>query len=118
MTNSASSLQVLPVSQRTMGSPRVLIARLSAIGDCVQTLPQACALRDAWPEAHITWVVEKAAAPLVAASDAVDRVVVVPKRFITSPRVLLALREELCQEPIDIAFDPQGLTKSALAAWL
>ena len=50
---------------RRVGSPRIAIARLSAVGDCVQTMPLASALRDLAPDAHIAWIVEKAAAPLV-----------------------------------------------------
>ena len=42
---------------------RILITRLSAVGDCVQTMPLACAFRDLFPQAHIAWVVERAAAP-------------------------------------------------------
>ena len=37
---------------------RILIARLSHIGDCIATLPVACAIRTALPEATIGWVVE------------------------------------------------------------
>src|SRR3954447_22375198 len=83
------------------GQPRVLIVRLSAIGDCVQTMPLACAIRDRWPGAHVTWVVEKASAPLVEACEAVDRVVVLPKRFPTSWRLLLRLRSALPEYEFD-----------------
>jgi lipopolysaccharide heptosyltransferase I len=101
-----------------VGQPRVLIVRLSAIGDCVQTMPLACAVRDHWPEAHVTWVVEKASAPLVELCDAVDRVIVLPKRFATSWRLLVKLRSILADSNFDFALDPQGLTKSGLVSWL
>jgi len=110
--------KTIDISQRKGGSPRVLIVRLSAVGDCMQTMPLACAVRDAWPDAHLTWVVEKGAAPLVANCDAVDRAIVVPKGFATSPRLLLALRRELQRGAYDVSLDPQGLTKSGLVAWL
>jgi lipopolysaccharide heptosyltransferase I len=100
------------------GNPRVLIVRLSAIGDCVQTMPLACAVRDHWPGSHVTWVVEKASAPLVEACDAVDRVIVLPKRFATSWRLLVKLRSVLANSKFDFALDPQGLTKSGLVSWL
>jgi lipopolysaccharide heptosyltransferase I len=100
------------------GSPRVLIVRLSAIGDCVQTMPLAGAVRARWPEAQITWVVEKVSAPLVAACDAVDRIVVVPKGFSTSTKLLRQLRSVLSATGFDFALDPQGLTKSGLVGWL
>jgi lipopolysaccharide heptosyltransferase I len=106
------------VSGRKTGQPRVLIVRLSAVGDCVQTMPLACAVRQHWPAAHITWIVEKGSAPLVEAHEAVDRVVVLPKRFATSLGLLGWLRREMRRDPIDVALDPQGLTKSGLVAWL
>ncbi len=34
-------------------APRILITRLSAIGDCILTLPLACALREHWPDAKL-----------------------------------------------------------------
>jgi lipopolysaccharide heptosyltransferase I len=110
--------KVASISPRKAGNPRVLIVRLSAVGDCVQTMPLACAVREQWPDAHLTWVVEKGAAPLVEACDAVDQVIVLPKRFATSPSLLARLRRELRREPFHFTLDPQGLTKSGLVAWL
>jgi heptosyltransferase-1 len=43
----------------------ILIIKLSAIGDVIHTLPSLAALRGLYPDAHITWVVEEAAADLV-----------------------------------------------------
>src|SRR5262245_12042961 len=110
--------KTIDISNRKSGSPRLLIVRLSAVGDCVQTMPLACAVREHWPDAHITWAAEKASAPLVEINDAVDRVLVLPKRFATSPRLLWRLRGELRRERFDYSLDPQGLTKSGLVAWL
>src|SRR5262245_30074110 len=118
MTHNLRVPRAVDVSARKAGEPRVLIARLSAVGDCVQTMPLVCAVRERWPEAHITWVVEKGAAPLVEANDAVDRVMVLPKRFARSLGTLRWLRRNLRQERMDVSLDPQGLTKSGLVAWL
>ncbi len=57
-------------------APKVLMVKLSAIGDVVHTLPALNALRRFRPEAHITWLVEQAAADLVIGHPAVDRVLV------------------------------------------
>jgi heptosyltransferase-1 len=110
--------QITDISQRKSGSPRVLIVRLSAVGDCVQTMPLACAVRQRWPDAHLTWVVEKGAAPLVAACDAVDSLITLPKGFAKSPALLFRLRRELRREQFHFSLDPQGLLKSGLVAWL
>lgn len=97
---------------------RILITRLSAVGDCVQTMPLACALRDLFPQAHIAWVVERAAAPLVETLTEVNRVIVVPKKALHSPRSIWRIRRELRAERFDLALDPQSLVKSAALAWL
>lgn len=97
---------------------RVLITRLSAIGDCVQTLPIATAIRARYPRAMIAWCVEPAAAPLVKAHPAVNRVVVLKKGYLKSPALVWKARAELRALKCDIAIDPQSLSKSALAAWL
>jgi lipopolysaccharide heptosyltransferase I len=110
--------QITDISQGKSGSPRVLIVRLSAVGDCVQTLPLACAVKQQWPDAHLTWVVEKGSAPLVAACDAVDSLITLPKGFAKSPALLLRLRRELLRERFHFSLDPQGLLKSGLVAWL
>ena len=109
---------VVECQNRPGGSPRVLIVRLSAVGDCVQTLPLACAVRDHFPEAEVTWVVERPAAPLVALCPAVDRLVVLPRGFALRPRAVWWLRGVLRRLRPDITLDPQGLTKSGLVAWL
>src|SRR5262245_114072 len=118
MTHNLRVPRAVDVSARKAGEPRVLIARLSAVGDCVQTMPLACAVRERWPEAHVTWVVEKGAAPLVETNEAVDRVIVLPKRCATSLKMLLWLRRGLRAGRFDVSLDPQGLTKSGLVAWL
>ncbi len=55
---------------------KILIVKLSAIGDVLHTLPALNAIRSAYPSAHITWLVEAAAAPLVVGHPALDRVIV------------------------------------------
>jgi ADP-heptose:LPS heptosyltransferase len=102
----------------TGGEPRILITRLSAIGDCVQTLPVAWALRDQFPRAFIAWAVEPIAAPIITATPAVDQVIVVPKGMVKSPRMAWQVRSRLLPLRFDIAIDPQALTKSSAIGWL
>lgn len=59
-----------------MARPRILIVKLSAIGDVVHTLPALNAIRRHFPQAHITWLVEEAAADLVIGHPALDEVLV------------------------------------------
>src|SRR5262245_40865138 len=59
-------------------SSRVLIVKMSSIGDVVQALPVATALRRRDTGVRITWAVEHDLAPLVEGHPAVDRVVRFP----------------------------------------
>ncbi len=100
------------------GSPRLLISRMSAIGDTILTLPVAGALRDAYPDAFIAWVVEQKSAAMVRQHAFLDAVVELQRGWFTSPRGILKARRQLRALNIDTSIDCQGNTKSALACWL
>lgn len=99
-------------------TPRILISRMSAIGDAILTLPVACALRDHFPKAYIGWVVEKKAAPMIRNHRALDQVIEFERGWFTSLRGIRNAREQLLPHEFEIAIDCQGLTKSALAGKL
>ena len=102
------------------GHPRVLLVRLSALGDCLHALPVAVELRRQLPGAHIGWAIEALGHQVLRDHPAVDRFHLYPRRSppLRFARDLLALRRELHAERYDIALDLQGLTKSGLVAWL
>lgn len=96
----------------------VLLTRLSAIGDCVLTIPVAVRAKQLWPKSKLTWIVDCGAAPLLETHPAVDEVLRVPKHWLKKPGDWLTLRQELRQRHFDVVLDPQGLTKSSLLGWL
>lgn len=98
--------------------PRILITQLSALGDCILTLPLACALRDHFPRAVLVWGVEPLAAKLISEHHAVDRFIVVPKGWFKSYGWVRRLRRQLSGERFDYVVDPQSLTKSSFLGWL
>ncbi len=59
---------------------RICIVMLSALGDAVHVLPVVNALKRAWPETRITWVVQPVPYLLVRDHPAVDRLVVFHRR--------------------------------------
>ncbi len=105
----------------------ILIVKLSAIGDVVHTLPSLAALRKLYPLAHITWVIEEAAADLIKGHPYLDRVLVsYRKRWVkeisrgkikTLKEVFLFLRE-LRSRRYDLVIDFHGLLKSSLIVGL
>lgn len=96
----------------------ILIVRLSAIGDTIHSLPLAAALRRALPGCRIGWVVEQPSSPLILDNPLVDWVCVLPRRWLKAPGTVLGLWRDLRRQNFDVAFDPQGLTKSAVAVRL
>jgi len=100
------------------GHPRILISRLSAIGDCILTLPLLCALRRAMPDAMLAWVVQSATAKILESHECLDELIVVQRRWLKSPSQVWNLRNRLRSLDIHISVDAQSLFKSATAAWL
>jgi len=98
-------------------SPRILITRLSHLGDCIQTVPMLNALRDLFPSAFIAWIVEPAAAEILHGQESLDELLVCPRHELLSPGPALRWWRRLKSYEFDIAIDPQGLTKSAMLGW-
>lgn len=105
-----------------MPGGRLLVARLSALGDVVHTLPAVNALADARPDLEIGWVVEAPYAPLVEKVGRVHEVIPVqmkqwPSGIFSSgtrERILASVRR--ARELVDggAFVDFQGLMKSAV----
>lgn len=104
--------------------PRILIIRLSALGDIIHALPLLAALRGRFPGAHIGWLVEPAGVQLLKGHPLIDALHVFPKKaWREDMRACLRgpLRElvrEIRAQHYEIALDVQGLTKSAAWGWL
>jgi heptosyltransferase I len=99
-------------------SPRILITRLSAIGDCILTLPMLCALRRQFPNSLLAWATQPGPAKLLQGHAGLDELIVVDRGWLKSPRTLWGLRRRLRSFRFDVTIDPQGLTKSSALAWL
>jgi 3-deoxy-D-manno-octulosonic-acid transferase/heptosyltransferase-1 len=102
----------------------ILIVKLSAIGDVIHTLPALNAIRSHYPDAHITWLVEENAAPLVEGHEALDRVLVSRRKRwlkeLRSSSLLDTIREiygfikALRDTRYDMILDFQALLKSGI----
>jgi len=105
-------------------APRILIIRLSALGDILHALPVLAAIRRAKPEAHIGWIVQDGGAELVQGHPMLNRVHVSPRRAMKKMGameklgVLRKLRAEIRAEGYEFAIDFQGLAKSAIWGWM
>ncbi|MEO8311191.1 MAG: lipopolysaccharide heptosyltransferase I [Caldimonas sp.] len=108
------------------GALRILIVKLSSLGDVVHALPVVADIRAAYPRAAIDWVVEPAFAPLLGRVDGIAEVIDCPLRAWTKSglwkasvvREMRAFVARLRRERYDAIVDLQGLTKSAVIACL
>lgn len=63
-----------------MNIKSVLVVKLSAIGDVIHALPVSYALKEAYPEARVTWVVEPPAYNLLEGNPYIDEIIVFEKK--------------------------------------
>ncbi len=104
---------------------KILIVKLSSLGDVLHTLPVVRDMLQAMPHAQIDWVVEGAFAGVVRRCQGVNRVITCELRqWRKAPfsgdtrRAWRACKASLRQESYDAVIDLQGLTKSAWVAWM
>lgn len=102
---------------------KILVVRLSSLGDILHLFPAVSDLRHRFPDAQIHWLVEPAFAEMVSWHSAVDQVITVPLRshkkcWWKLPKLLRSLKRELKAQKYDLVLDAQGLLKSALLARL
>jgi lipopolysaccharide heptosyltransferase I len=91
----------------------ILIVRLGALGDVVHAIPAAAALRAAFPEARIDWLVEARHREIVDLVAGLDRVIAVRKSSVGG---WIDAVKDLRRVRYDVALDLQGLMKSAVFA--
>jgi len=104
---------------------KILVVRLSAIGDVVHTLPILHVLKTKFPNCSIGWAVEDRASDILINNPLVDKVFIFPKNkwkkrgfSLENLKEFSALIKELRQEKFDIAIDVQELFKSGLITLL
>ncbi|HEV3062760.1 MAG TPA: glycosyltransferase family 9 protein [Vicinamibacterales bacterium] len=98
---------------------RVLLVRLREIGDVVFTTPAIRALRRRFPAAHLAYLVEPRAAPIVLRNPHLDEVIVAPRvRGARGLAADLALGRSLRNRAFDLAIDFHGGPRASLLTWL
>lgn len=104
---------------------RILIVKISAMGDVLHALPVLDYLKRAAPGCEIDWVVEEAFADLLSGNPLISKLHTVSfkkwKRKPFSPATLkdiLHARNGLAKRAFDLVIDIQGNIKSGMVAWL
>ncbi len=114
-------------SAKEVDTGRILIIRLSAIGDVVRTLPALSTLRREYPNAHIAWAVEDKSRGILEGHPHLDEVIEFERRRIGSALknplrlpagLAMAARylRKIRSDDYDMVFDFHGILKSGIIA--
>jgi heptosyltransferase-1 len=112
-----------------MGYQKILVLRLSAVGDVIRTLPAVKALKEHSPSSSISWIVEEPSRAFLESQPEVDEVILFPRkrwtRGITSLRRIWGTIGEmrgfvrgLRRRKFDVALDFHGILKSGVLSFL
>ncbi len=104
---------------------KILIIRLSAVGDVINVLPALKSLRLAYPSAHIAWLVEDRAKDMLEDNPDLDNIFVFPRKtwqkeiknpIKVIPTIIKAFKffRNINCENFDLVIDFQGNLKSGL----
>jgi heptosyltransferase-1 len=112
-------------------APKILLVKLSSLGDVLHNLPIVWDLRKRLPNVQIDWIVEEAYVPLLAPLQTtekfrgIDRIIPIAlrrwrKRLLSlrSWQEFFAIRQQLQAKSYDVILETQGLLKSALVCAL
>ena len=124
---SNEQLNPLPTASPADQAPKILLVKLSSLGDVLHNLPIVWDLRKRLPHAQIDWIVEEAYVHLLeplkttGAFKGIDRIIPVAFRrwrknlfSIRTWREFFAMRKQLQSTTYDVVLETQGLLKSAL----
>ncbi|HEV3430256.1 MAG TPA: lipopolysaccharide heptosyltransferase I [Paraburkholderia sp.] len=108
-----------------MSVQKILIVRVSSLGDVVHNMPAIADIRRRYPDAQIDWLVEESFQSLVELVHGVRRAIPFSlrrwrKRLLSAAnwREIGAFRRALAAEKYDLVIDCQGLIKTAwVASW-
>ena len=96
---------------------KLLLVRLRLIGDVVFTTPAIRAIRRHYPDAHLTYLVEPDAAPVVEGNPHLTQVIVLARDGRPQWLSDLALSRRLRAERFDVAIDFHGGPRASLLTW-
>jgi len=127
----ASELTQVTQTAEASQSPKILLVKLSSLGDVLHNLPIVWDLRKRLPHAQIDWITEEAYVHLLeplkttATSRGIDRIIPVAFRrwrknllSLRTWREFFAMRKLLQFTTYDVVLETQGLLKSALVCAL
>ena len=101
----------------TMTSKRILVIKLKQPGDVLVSTPVIGALKAAWPESSVTYLVPKGTEDMVSGHPGLDGLMVVDRRGATWRQTLSFLRD-LRRRRFDLVLELSGGDRGAIYAFL
>lgn len=99
---------------------KILIIKPSSLGDVVHALPTVNRIRQRFPDAQISWLINDSLAPLLKHVAMIDKLIEFPRAEYSSPAHalrFLAFLRQLRARRFDLVIDLQGLFRSGLMTW-
>jgi len=93
----------------------ICLIRASSIGDVVNTLPFFARLRKGYPKAHISWVVEPKAYPVLENNPEIDEIILFPRN--SWVKDLRSFNKQLRKRQYHLALDLHKILKSGLITY-
>jgi lipopolysaccharide heptosyltransferase III len=100
-----------------MTSKRLLVIKLKQPGDVLVSTPVIAALKEAWPNCHLTYLVPKGTEDMVAGHPGLDDLMVVDRRGETWSQALRFARD-LRRRRFDLVIELSGGDRGAIYSWL
>jgi lipopolysaccharide heptosyltransferase II len=96
---------------------KILIIKLSSIGDCLLATPAIESIRKAYPKSLITWLIEDKSKDIALLNPHINKVIVIDKKNYRL-KDYLKLAAALKSEKYDMSIDLQGVDRTSLFAFL
>ena len=118
----AAPLHMKPI---TIDPHNILIIKLSSLGDVIHALPVAAALRKRFPDARISWLVNRGFHEILEGNPDIDELILFERgrwgrffRLASTVHELKKLTNTLKAGSFDLVIDLQGLLRSGLLSYV
>jgi lipopolysaccharide heptosyltransferase I len=102
----------------------ILVIRLSSLGDVLMTIPAVRSIRERFPDAHISWLVEGPVSEFLTCQDFIDEVIIFPRsntmkglkegNVLSVQKALGPFLRNIRKREYDLVVDFHGIAKSVL----
>ena len=110
--------ETLAVYQEVIAEKKILLIKLGAMGDVILSIPSLRMLRERFPQASITVLVDKKLASVLAAVPYINDIIPIDRKKLSNIFYLLRLAKKMRREGFDISVDLQNSKWTHLLASL